>query len=424
MGAPPPEPATLAPSPPGRPAGKAALAFIFITVLLDMMALGMVAPVLPQLVTQFLSGGAAAGAMVFGLFNAVFALMQFFFSPIIGALSDRFGRRPLILVSNLGLGLNYVMMAWAPTLGWLFLGRVISGITGASFGTASAYIADTTPVEERAHAFGMLGAAFGVGFVLGPAIGGLLGEIDPKAPFWVAAVFSLANALYGAFVLPKSLPKEARTGFRWNRANPIGALSLLRRHPELLALAGVVFLSNLAQISLPSTVVLYATHRYGWSSTALGLTLALVGVALIIVQVGVVGRFVRAFGSRAALVCGLIFGTAGLTIVALAPTGLQLWMAIPVLAMWGLAGPSAQGIMTRHVSASEQGQLQGANASLVGIAELAGPLVFPFTLAYFVQAGQPLWRSGAPFLLAAVILAAAAAWAFMATRREDDQALS
>ena len=406
--------------------GRQALAFIFITVLLDMMALGMVAPVLPQLVTEFLSGDTATGAVVFGLFNTVFALMQFFFSPVIGALSDRFGRRPLILVSNLGLGLNYVLMAWAPNIYWLFLGRVISGITGASFGTASAYIADTTAPEDRAHAFGMLGAAFGVGFVLGPAFGGLLGEhFGPKAPFWVAAGLSLANALYGMVVLPESLPKESRTGFSWRRANPIGALILLRRHPELFALAGVIFLSNLAQVSLPSTIVLYATHRYGWGPTSLGITLALVGVALIVVQVGVVGRFVRAFGARAALVTGLLFGTAGLAIAGLAPTGVHLWMGIPVLALWGIAGPAGQGIMTRHVSASEQGQLQGANASLVGIAELIGPSVFTLTFAYFVQGNQPVDRSGAPFLLAAALLFIAAVWAFIATRREvEDHSLS
>lgn len=401
-------------------ASRQALAFIFITVLLDMMALGMVAPVLPRLVSEFVSGGAATAAAWFGLFNTVFALMQFFFSPMIGALSDRFGRRPLILVSNLGLGLNYLLMAWAPNLFWLFLGRVISGVTGASFGTASAYIADTTPAEDRAHAFGLLGAAFGVGFVLGPAFGGLIGEhFGAKGPFWVAAALSLANALYGLFVLPESLPKENRTGFQWRRANPIGALILLRRHPELFALAGVIFLSNLAQVSLPSTVVLYASHRYGWGPTTLGLTLALVGVALIVVQVGVVGRFVRLFGARAGLVTGLLFGVAGLSIVALAETGGQLWWGIPVLALWGIAGPSAQGVMTRHVSASEQGQLQGANASLVGIAELVGPSVFTLTFAYFVRSGQPIERAGAPFLLAAGLLFVAAVWAFFATRCED-----
>ncbi|HTK34111.1 MAG TPA: TCR/Tet family MFS transporter [Caulobacteraceae bacterium] len=405
---------------PPKRAGRQALAFIFITVLLDMLALGMVAPVLPNLVKGFLHGNTSSTAVIYGLFLTVFALMQFFFSPMIGSLSDRFGRRPLILASNLGLGLNYVLMAWAPNLAWLFVGRVVSGVTGASFGTASAYIADTTPPEERAHAFGMLGAAFGVGFVLGPAIGGYLGEFDPKLPFWVAAGFSLANAAYGLFVLPESLSKACRRGFSWKNANPIGALSLLRRHLELLGLAGVVFLSNLAQVSLGSIVVLYATHRYGWSTGKVGATMAVVGVALIVVQVGVVGRAVRRFGARASLICGLCFGAAGLYIAGFARTGEMFWLGIPVLALWGISGAAAQGIITRHVSSSEQGQLQGATASLVAIAEVIGPSIFTLTFAYFVRPGMPAGLAGAPFLLAATILAAAAVLAFVVTRGERD----
>lgn len=396
--------------------GKAALAFIFVTVLLDVMALGMVAPVLPTLLTRF-TGHTSTAAALYGLFNTVFALMQFFFSPLIGALSDRFGRRPVILASNLGLGLNYAMMAWAPSLTWLFVGRVISGVTGASYGAASAYIADTTPPQERAHAFGLLGAAFGAGFVIGPAIGGLLSEFGPRLPFIVAACFSVANALYGLLVLPESLPKDLRVGFSWKRANPVGALSLLRQHPELVGLAGVLFFSNLAQVSLPSTVVLYATHRYNWTASSVGLTLALVGVALIIVQVLLVGRFTRAFGNRATLVTGLLFGAAGLLIAGLADTGPKFWAGIPVIAMWGMAGAAGQGLMTSRVSASEQGQLQGALASLTGIAELVGPSIFTLTLAYYVRPGASPNLAGAPFVLASAILFGAAIWAVVVTRK-------
>jgi DHA1 family tetracycline resistance protein-like MFS transporter len=398
-----------------RPAGKAALAFIFITVLLDMMALGMVAPVLPSLVSRFVLD-APTTAAIYGLFNTVFALMQFFFSPMIGALSDRFGRRPLILASNIGLGLNYLLMAWAPTLQLLFVGRVISGITGASFGTASAYIADTSKPEERAHAFGMLGAAFGAGFVLGPAIGGLLGEYHHRLPFIVAGGFSLANALYGLLVLPESLPPNLRKGFSWRRANPIGALELLRQHPELLGLAAVMFLSNLAQVSLPSTVVLYATHRYGWTSQTVGVTLAACGVALIIVQAGLVGRSVAWMGNRATLIAGLLFGAAGMWIAGLAPTAQAFWWGIPVIALWGISGAAGQGLMTSRVSPSEQGQLQGAIASLTGISELIGPSIFTLTFAWSVQKGMPVERSGSPFLLAGAILVLAAIWAWVATR--------
>ena len=418
-------------APVARGVSRFALGFIFITVLLDAMALGMVTPVLPRVVTELLAGFrvrpelmtklpggvVSLAAVIYGLFHTVFALMQFFFSPAIGALSDRFGRRPLILASNMGLGLNYLLMAWAPTLQWLFLGRLLSGVTGASLGTASAYITDVTTPDKRASAFGMLGAAFGLGFIVGPAIGGPLGEIHPRLPFVVAAGFSLLNAAYGFFVLPESLPKAMRRGFQWKRANPIGALDLLRRHPELVGLAGVAFLSNLAQVSLPTTVVLYVMHRYHWSSGQIGLTLGVVGVAVAVVQVLILGRFVRWFGDRVAMVVGLMFGVAGLLMAGLAATGPQLWMAIPVLALWGLSGPAVQVLMTRHVAAFEQGQLQGANASLTGISELMGPTIFSLTFAWFVRPGQPMERSGAPFLLGAALLFVACMVGWWSTRR-------
>ena len=413
----------LVSSPPedAPPKGRAAIAFIFITVLLDMMAFGMVAPVLPKLVTEFVTQNAATAALTYTLFNTAFAFMQFMFSPLIGALSDRFGRRPLILASNLGLGFNYILMAWAPTIGWLFIGRVIAGVTGASYGTASAYIADTTPLEKRAGAFGILGAAFGVGFMIGPSLGGVLGEyFGARAPFWVAGGFSLVNAAYGFFVLPESLPKNVRSPLTWKKSNPLGALVLLRRHPDLMALATSQFLSTLAQVSLPSTVVLYAMYRYHWSPLALGTALTTVGIALAAVQVGVVGRFVKRFGNRIALTTGLAFGAAGLYVVGLAPTGSWFWLAAPIIAFWGLAGPSVQTMMTHHVEPYEQGLLQGANASMMGIAELFGPSIFGLTFAYFVTPGHSPAASGAPFVLAGGLLTVTAAFAYFATRGETD----
>lgn len=408
------------PSPAAQHSGGA-VAFIFVTVLLDMMAFGMVAPVLPRLVTEFTRQDAASAALIYTLFNTAFAMLQFLFSPLIGALSDRFGRRPLILASNLGLGLTYALMAWAPTLGWLFVGRVISGVTGASYGTASAYIADTTPMEKRAGAFGILGAAFGVGFMIGPSLGGVLGEyFGPRAPFWVAGAFSVLNAAYGFFVLPESLPKTLRSPLQFRKANPFGALVLLRRHPDLVALATTQFLSTLAQVSLPSTVVLYAMYRYHWSPLAIGPALTVVGVALAVVQVGVVGRFSKRFGNRIALTTGLAFGAAGLYIVGLAPTGPLFWLAAPVIAFWGLAGPSVQTMMTHHVEPYEQGLLQGANASLTGIAELVGPSIFGLTFAFFVTPGHAPGASGAPFVLAGALLTATAAFAYFATKGETD----
>jgi MFS transporter, DHA1 family, tetracycline resistance protein len=418
--------------------GRAALSFIFITVLLDIMALGMVSPVLPHLVTELLARShthshllqraahrlsgrtVSMAAVIYGLFNTVFALMQFFFSPVIGSLSDRFGRRPLILASNVGLGLNYALMAWAPTLQWLFIGRLISGVTGASFGTASAYIADTTTPEKRPQAFGVLAAAFGAGLVLGPALGGVLGDYGARLPFIVAAGLSLANAAYGFFVLPESLPPALRSDFSWKRANPIGALILLRRHPELTGLAGVAFLSNLAQVVIPSTVVLYAMHRYGWTTGRVGLTLAVAGVALILVQVLIVGRVAAWIGNRWMLVVGLLFGAAGMTVAGLAPNQVVFWAGIPIIALWGMSGAANQTLMTRHVEAAEQGQLQGANASLTGISELIGPSVFTLVFAYFVSPGHAIAEAGAPFLLSGLILGVGAVWAWWATRQERE----
>ena len=392
--------------PAARAPRRAAFAFVFVTVLLDMLAIGIIIPVLPKLVVDLVGGNAAEGARVYGLFGTAWALMQFFFSPVQGALSDRFGRRPVILISNIGLGLDYVVMALAPSLAWLFLGRVISGITAASISTSYAYIADVTPPAERAGRFGMLGAAFGVGFVLGPALGGLTGAIDPRLPFWIAAGLSLANALYGFFVLPESLPPERRAPFAWRRANPVGALALLRSQAQLVGLAGVSFLGNLAHAALPSVSVLYMMYRYGWDERAVGLTLAGVGVAAIVVQGGIVAPAVKRFGERRALVVGLAFGLAGFMVLALAPTGPLFWLGIPLMALWGLANPSAQGLMSRRIGPHEQGRLQGAIASLMGVANLIGPGCSPMTFAYAIgAAGGSV--PGAPYLVAAALLGCA-----------------
>jgi DHA1 family tetracycline resistance protein-like MFS transporter len=258
---------------------RAAIAFIFLTLVLDMLALGIVVPVLPKLIDDFVHGNTARAAVIYGIFGSIWALMQFVFSPILGALSDRYGRRAVILLSNFGLGLDYVVMAVAPGVGWLFVGRVISGITAASFSAASAYIADITPPEKRAAGFGMLSAAFGLGFVLGPAIGGVLGNINPRLPFWVAAGFSFLNAMYGLFVLPESLPPEKRAAFRWRRANPMGSLKLLRSHRELFGLSISNFVGSIAHEALPTTFVLYAIYRYGWNERMIGIALATVGIS-------------------------------------------------------------------------------------------------------------------------------------------------
>ena len=396
---------------------RAALAFVFVTVVLDMMALGVSLPVLPRLVVEFLGGDSRRAAEIYGLFGTVWALMQFVFAPVLGALSDRFGRRPVILLSNLGLGLDYVLMAVAPSLGWLFVGRVISGITASSFSTAGAYVADVTPPERRAAGFGMLGAAFGLGFIVGPALGGMLGAVDPRLPFWVAAGFSLLNFLYGAIVLPESLPSGRRAPWAWRRANPVGALILLRSQSTLFGLATVHFLHRLAHDVLPSMFVLYTSYRYHWDERTVGLTLGAVGLTTAAVQAGLVRPAVARFGERALLLGALCVGAAGFAIYGLASTSLVFWLGLPVVALWGLTGPALQGLATRQVDASEQGRLQGAFGSLMGIAGMLAPGLFTYTFAAFITAVP-----GAPFLLAALLLLAAMLVAAVSTRERVEAA--
>lgn len=395
---------------------RAALIFIFVTVVLDMLALGMIVPVLPKLVEDFVGGNTARAAEIYGLFGTVWALMQFIFSPVLGALSDRYGRRPVILLSSLGLGVDYLVMALAPSVGWLFVGRVISGITAASFSTAYAYITDVTVPEKRAASFGMMSAAFGLGFVLGPAIGGVLGNIDPRLPFWVAAGFSLVNYMYGLLVLPESLPPERRERFSWRRANPVGSITLLRSHRELFGLAFANFVGSIAHEALPTTFVLYAMYRYGWNERTVGLAIAAVGVCSAVVGAGLVEPCVARLGERRVMLIGLLFGVAGFTLYGFASTGAVFWAALPVNALWGLSGPPMQGMMTRRVSSSEQGQLQGALSSTRGIAFMIGPILFTSVFASFIGANRDWHLPGAPYLLAAMLLAGAMCVAWRVTR--------
>ncbi|PYU13265.1 MAG: tetracycline resistance MFS efflux pump [Acidobacteria bacterium] len=397
---------------------RAALGFIFVTVLLDMLAFGIIAPVLPRLISDFLHGDMARASKYMGLFVTTWALMQFFFSPILGMLSDRYGRRPVILLSNFGLGLDYIVMALSPTLGWLFLGRVLSGITSSSIPTANAYISDVTPPEKRAHAFGIFGAAFGIGFVLGPAIGGWLGAVNPRLPFWVAGVFSLLNALYGLLVLPESLPVDRRQArLNWKNANPVGALTLLRSHRELFGLAVVNFLAYLAHEVYATVFVLYTTFRYSWDEKTIGVALAVVGIASVFASAVLVGPFVKRFGERRSLFAGLLFGAVGFALFGWAPKGWIFMAAIPINCLWSLAGPPSQSLMTQRVSPSEQGELQGALGSLRGIAMVIGPGMFSGTFALFIAPGKSL--PGAPWYLAAFLLVASLVVAWVVAPKAD-----
>lgn len=395
---------------------RAALVFIFVVVALDMLAFGIIIPVLPHLIREFTGGDTVAAARWVGLFGTVFALTQFLCAPIQGALSDRYGRRPVILLSCLGLGLDFILMAVAWTLPLLFIGRVISGITAASLTTANAYIADVTPPDKRAGAYGLLGAAFGLGFVLGPALGGFLGGIDTRLPFWVAAGLALANFAYGLFVLPESLPAQRRERIDWRNMNPANVIARLRRYPQVLGLAALVFISQLAHYVLPATFVLYADYRYGWSEQQVGYVLALVGVFAVLVQAGLAGRVVATFGERRTLLAGLFFGAVGFTAYGLAPTGLLFLLAIPLMSLWGLAGPATQALMTRQVAPTEQGRLQGAVTGLASTAGIFGPLLFANTFAIFIGSNANLQLPGAAFLLSALLLAGGLALAWYITR--------
>ena len=404
----------------GVPVRRAALAFVFVTVLLDILAFGMIIPVLPHLLASFLEGNLARTAIVHGLFASSFMVMQFVFSPVQGALSYRFGRRPVILLSNLGLGLDFLLMAVAQTLPLLFIGRVLSGITSASFSTANAYIADVTAPADRAAAYGKLGMAFGIGFVLAPAVGGLIGDANPRLPFWIAAGLSLANFCYGYFVLPESLPPDRRSPFSWRRANPVASLSFLSHHPEVFALAGVVFLMQLAHIVYPSVFVLYSDYRFDWGAKTVGFTLAGVGVLSIIVQGGLIKRFIKAFGERRTLLLGLAFGTTGFVLYGLAPSGAWFWAAMPVAALWGIATPAAQALMTRQVSPTEQGRLQGSIVSLSSVAGILGPTIFTRAFSDAASRGPHNPWVGITFWLAAAMLAAGLLLAWRATREDPN----
>ncbi|MFN3228542.1 MAG: TCR/Tet family MFS transporter [Asticcacaulis sp.] len=382
---------------------QAALAFIFVTALLDVMALGIVIPVLPKLVESFTGSVSLAGFYV-GLFGTLWGLMQFVFSPIMGGLSDRFGRRPVILASNFGLAIAYGLMALAPNLIWLLVARLVSGIMAASLTTAFAYVADITPPEKRTGAYGLVGASFGLGFVIGPVVGGLIGDFDPRWPFWLAGGLSLLNGLYGLMILPESLPKDKRSAFSWAKANPVGSLKLLGGNKNLSGLALVNFLAQFAHYALPTCFVLYAGARYGWGSKEVGYVLAVIGVCAALVQ-GVLARFVAKWiGERATVVVALSFGALGFLIYGIAPTGDLFLIGVPVMSLWGMAGPSTQSLMTQLVDPTQQGRLQGANMSLNALAGVIAPVIFGQSLSLVSAPGHPDWWLGAPFVLGSLFL--------------------
>ncbi len=392
----------------GSTGRRAAFGFIFAAALINAVSFGIMIPILPNLIKQFTHGDTAAAAEWNVVFGTVWGLMQFLCGPVLGMLSDRYGRRPVLLISIFGLFVDFLVMAFAPSLMWLFVGRVLNGVTAASFSTANAYVADVTPPERRARNFGVLGSAFGFGFIIGPTIGGVLGEYSLRLPFMVAAGLCLINALYGLFVLPESLTPERRTtSIPWARANPLGSLAFLRERAQLSALVAIGFLFQLGFTVLPSVFVLYSGFRYGWTPSILGWTFMATGVSQIVVQMFLVGPVVRRIGERGALLLGLGMGGLGLIIYGLAPTGPLYLVGLPVWAMSGFTNPGLMGLMTRRVGPQNQGQLQGVSQSLQGFASVLGPPLFGLTFAWAVRHDSVLHLPGLPILIASALLLSA-----------------
>jgi DHA1 family tetracycline resistance protein-like MFS transporter len=397
-------------------AGRAATGFVLVTAALDIMSMGLVIPVLAELIRD-LSGSTAKASMWNGIFVTLWAGMQFICSPIIGSLSDRFGRRPVLLLSIGGLAADFLFMAVAPTLAWLAVGRIVSGITSSSFTTVYAYAADVTPIEKRARAYGLIGSAFSGGFILGPLLGGMFGEISLRMPFWVAAGLCGLAFLYGYFVVPESLAPEKRTPFSWAKANPMGAFRLLLSHPELTGLALVTFLMHFAHQVFQVVFVLYAGDRYGWTPFQIGLLLALAGVLDMAVQGLLVGPMVRRWGDRPVMVIGLFSGAVGMALMGLAATGGMFVVAMIVTGFWGLAMPTLLSLMSARVSESEQGQLQGANNSVMSLAGILSPLAFGGIYSLSVGPHPAFPLVGSAFLIGSVILLGAAVLGFVVAQQ-------
>jgi DHA1 family tetracycline resistance protein-like MFS transporter len=398
------------PTSPGRRAG---FGFIFALALMNSISFGIMIPILPNLIRQLAGGDTAAASEWNVVFACSWGVMQFVCGPLLGMFSDRYGRRPVLLFSLVGLAVDFLFMAFAPTLWWLLVGRLLNGATAASFSTANAYLADVTAPQDRAKVFGWMGSAFSFGFLFGPVIGGVLGQDDLRLPFLAAAALTFANVLYGLFVLPESLPPEKRAkAYDWKRANPVGSLRLLRSKLGLLPLALVGFLFQFAHVVLPSIFVLYATYRYGWSTEFLGVSFLITGALGVLVQMFLVGPTVARLGERRTLLIGLLAGAAGFAWYGWAPDGWLYFVGAPVFALTGFIMPGLQGLMTRRVEPYEQGQLQGANQSLTGIAAMVGPalfgLVFAWSLRHHHPPGLAIYVASALLLMAFVLAIAVA----------------
>lgn len=394
------------------------LIFILITILLDMVGLGIILPVLPGLILELNGDGIARGAVIGGYLVFVYALMQFIFAPVLGNLSDRFGRRPILLLSLLGLTIDYLLMGFAPTLGWLFLGRILAGISGAAVGTATAYIADITPKEKRSQRFGLIGAAFGLGFIIGPVVGGELGELSPRAPFYAAAGLAFANFLFGLFVLPESLTMRNRRRFDFKRANPFGAILSLKQYPSILWLLGVLFLFALAGQTYPSVWNFFTIERFDWTSSQIGRSLAVFGILFALVQGFLIGHVIRLVGESVTVMLGLFAGAIAFFGTAFIHTPVGLYGYLVVGAFSGLAGPAINGLMSRQAADNSQGELQGAVNATNSLTAIIGPLAATQLFSFFTTSPRaPGYFPGVSFFAAGILIVIAASIFIYVSRR-------
>jgi MFS transporter, DHA1 family, tetracycline resistance protein len=381
---------------------RPALAFIFVTLLIDVIGLGIIIPVLPALIQELTGGSLSDASRYGGWMLFAYAMMQLLFAPVMGGLSDRFGRRPVLLASLFGFGLDYILMGFAPTIGWLFAGRIIAGMMGASFTTASAYIADVSPPEKRAQNFGIIGAAFGLGFIIGPLIGGLLGAYGPRVPFMVAAGLTLLNCLYGFFILPESLSPEHRRKFDWVRANPFSPLVNLRRYPIILGLVASLFLVYIAAHAVQTNWAYYTIEKFDWDTKMIGISLMVVGFVFAVVQGGLIRFIIPKLGQARSVYVGLGLNAVGFVLFALASQSWMMFAFTIVYCLGGIAGPALQGIISSVVPPNEQGELQGSLTSLISVTSMIGPVIMTNTFAYFTEPGN-VYLPAAPMILGAVL---------------------
>ena len=398
---------------------KATIGFIFITLIIDITGLGLIIPVVPKLIEELTGEGISQASEYGGWLTFTFAIMQFLFSPILGGLSDRYGRRPVLLFALLGLALDYLFLSFAPTLAWLFMGRAISGITGASITTATAYIADISTKENRAQNFGMIGAAFGLGFIIGPVLGGLLGTYGARVPFIVAAALTFINCLYGYFVLPESLKPENRRAFQWSRANPLGTLKSLKKYPALVGLVFSFVLIYLASHAVQSNWSFFSIEKFGWDEKMIGISLGVVGILVAVVQGGLIRYINPILGNEKSVYTGLLLYSIGLFLFAFASQSWMMFVFLIPYCLGGIAGPAIQSIMSGSVPANEQGELQGSLTGLVSLTSIAGPPMMTGLFAYFTKPSAPVHFSGAAFLLGGILMLTSAVIAYVTLHKKS-----